>query len=156
MKPTCPSCKTKAAREKSISAVRVWFRCNNGGYVWRGSVLALAYTGAPLGTTRVTTTNDAAPRPMPVESRRTAIESALDAQLDAIDDALEHPRPHDQAETPSTVSEPVVTSQPEVTSQSVADWLEQNGDLPTETPSEPTRVDSHAAPAATAQTVDAG
>jgi hypothetical protein len=50
MKATCPRCGTKAAHEMVVSVVRTWFRCVDCGFVWRGTLLSLAFSTVALGS----------------------------------------------------------------------------------------------------------
>ena len=90
MKATCPKCGAKDAHEKVVSVVRTWFRCNKCSFAWRGSILAFAYQGSPLGSTR---DNVAVEKPAPtaLEPARPLDAAEFEAELDAVEQRIDEP-----------------------------------------------------------------
>ena len=107
MKATCPRCGAKDAHEKVFSVVRTWFRCTKCSFVWRGSLLAIAYSGAPLGSTPdpdyqrssdggIVTMEPNQQQPVEPTSgsaHATASEVDVESQLGRVEAAVEHSEP---------------------------------------------------------------
>ena len=89
MKSTCPRCGTKDNHEKIVSTIRTWFRCTECSFVWRGSLLSMAYSSAPVGTVYPTPKEEDPSHVSQLEPTVGVTRDELVRQLDDADDAVE-------------------------------------------------------------------
>ena len=89
MKSTCPRCGTKDNHEKIVSTIRTWFRCTECSFVWRGSLLSMAYNSAPVGTVYPTPKEEDPSHVSQLEPTVGVTRDELVRQLDDADDAVE-------------------------------------------------------------------